>query len=397
MNGLDWMLAICLWACLGGVLYAYLLYPVVVWCLARRFGKQQRAQSRAADEWPSVSLVIAAYNEAAVIEERILNTLALDYPADKLEILIASDGSSDATPEIVRRYEDRGVRLLDFQQRRGKASVLNSALPEARGDIVLLSDANTMFDPDAVRQLVRWFCDPRVGAVCGRLVLVDPRTGGNVDGLYWKYETFLKKCEGRLGALLGTNGAIYALRKELYVPIPANTIVDDFVIPLLAKLRHGCEIVYECGAVAREETAPNVGCEFRRRTRIGAGGFQSIGLLWKLLDPRRGWVAYTFLSHKILRWVCPFFLLGALATNLLLWPQPFYRGLLAAQLAFYQLSFLITLVPSRVRLLKPLRLTTMFTSMNLALFLGFCRWLRGTQKSAWQRTPRLSEAQGVTR
>src|SRR5262249_30950742 len=147
--------------------------------------------------------------------------------------------------------------------------------------------------------------------VCGRLVLTDPATGCNVDSYYWRYETFLKRCEGRLGALLGANGAIYAIRRELYTPIPGNTIVDDFVIPLRAKLRTGCRIVYDGDAVAREETPPNVGAEFHRRSRIGAGGFQSIGLLWRLLNPRSGWVAFTFFSHKILRWVCPFFLVAA--------------------------------------------------------------------------------------
>lgn len=396
LSPLELSLAVFLWLCIAGVVYAYFLYPLVIWGLARVFGRQRQPRGGGA-ELPGVSLLIAAYNEAAVIEERIQNALALDYPPDKLEIVIASDGSSDATGDIVRRYADRGVRLLDFRQRRGKSAVLNSAVPEARGEIVVFSDANTMFDRDALRKLVPWFRDPNVGVVCGRLVLVDPHTGSNCDGLYWKYETILKKCEGRLGALLGTNGAIYALRKELFSPIPPTTIVDDFVIPLQAKLHTGCEIVYECGAVAREETAPDVGCEFRRRTRIGAGGFQAIGLLWRLLDPRRGWVAFTFLSHKVLRWVCPFLLIGALVGNLLLYDVPFYRGLLSAQLGFYLLSFVMALLPTRLGALKPLRLTTMFTSMNAALFFGFCRWLGGSQKSAWQRTPRLSEANGVSR
>ena len=229
--------------------------------------------------------------------------------------MIGLDGCSDGTAAIVRRFEDRGVRLLDFEERRGKASVLNAAMNHVEGEIVLMSDANTEIDPQAARRLVRWFQDSRVGAVVGRLILTDPRSGSNADGLYWKYETFLKRCEGRLGALLGANGAIYAIRRELYVPIPPETIIDDFVIPLLAKLRSGCAIVYDCDAVAREETPPDVASEFHRRARIGAGGFQSIGLLWPLLDPRRGWVAFTFLSHKVLRWLCPFFLIGLLASQ----------------------------------------------------------------------------------
>ena len=239
-------------------------------------------------------------------------------------------------------------------------------------------------------RLVRWFSHPQVGVVCGRLVLTDPHTGRNVDSLYWKYETLLKRCEGRLGALLGANGAIYAIRKELYQPIPSQTLIDDFVIPLLAKLRSGCSIIYESSAVAREETPADVRSEFRRRARIGAGGFQSIGMLWRLLDPRRGWVALSFLSHKVLRWICPFFMIGVLASNLLLLDIPFYRLVLMSQLGFYLVSVLAAFLPPSIKFLKPLRLATMFTSMNLALFVGFWRWLSGRQNGVWVRTSRIT-------
>src|SRR5205085_1732560 len=219
---------------------------------------------------------IAAHNEESVIGARLTNALAMDYPRQKLEIIVASDGSVDRTAEIVRRFAGQGVRLLDSSVRRGKATVLNEAICEANGQIVLLSDANTHTDPSAARLLVRWFTDPKIGAVCGRLILIDPASGKNVDGLYWKYETQLKKHESRLGALLGSNGAIYAIRREVYCPIPDGTIVDDFVIPLLAKLRRGCQIVYDWDAIAREESAAGVASEFKRRARIGAGGWQAL-------------------------------------------------------------------------------------------------------------------------
>jgi cellulose synthase/poly-beta-1,6-N-acetylglucosamine synthase-like glycosyltransferase len=385
------------WACAALVAYAYAGYPVVIWALSRAFGRRPDRPDVADDRLPTVSMVLAAYNEEAVIEERLRNALATDYPPGKLEILVGSDGSTDRTAEIVGRFADRGVRLLDFAENRGKATVLNATIAEATGAVLVLSDANTHVEPDAVRRLVGWFGDPRVGAAVGRLVLVDPRTGRNADGLYWRYETFLKRREAWLGALLGANGAIYAIRRDLYEPIPPATIVDDFVIPLLARLRSGCAIAYDPSAVAVEETPADVGAEFHRRARIGAGGFQAIGMLWRLLDPRRGWVAFAFLSHKVLRWLGPFFLIGALASNLLLAGRPFYRACLAGQVAFYGLSLLVASAPAGLRIPRTLRLTTMFTGMNAALLVGFWRWLAGRQKAAWRRTARAGAAGGVAR
>jgi cellulose synthase/poly-beta-1,6-N-acetylglucosamine synthase-like glycosyltransferase len=385
------------WTSLALVVYAYAGYPILIWAFSRAFGRRPEPPSPSVEELPTVSLVLAAYNEEAVIEARLLNALALDYPPGKLEVVVGSDGSTDRTAEIVRRFDDRGVRLLDYPWNRGKASVLNSAVAEASGEILLMSDANTEIDRSAARRLARWFQDPGVDSVVGRLVLVDPATGRNADGLYWKYETFLKKCEGRLEALLGANGAIYALRRELYTPIPAATIVDDFVIPLLVKLRTGGRIVFDDEAFAVEETPPDVGSEFRRRSRIGAGGFQSVGMLWRLLDPRRGWIAFSFLSHKVLRWLGPFFLIAALASNILLCGLPFYRAALVLQAGFYGAALLVGFVPSRSRWLRPLRLMTMFIGMNAALLVGFWRWLCGSQKATWKRTVRVGETEEATR
>jgi cellulose synthase/poly-beta-1,6-N-acetylglucosamine synthase-like glycosyltransferase len=394
MSILENACALAFWASGAFVAYAYLGYPLVIWLLSRWFGRRVDAPVASEDDLPTITLLIAAYNEEAEIDKRIQTALMMDYPAGKLEIVVASDGSTDATPALVRRYAPCGVRFLDYPRRRGKAAVLNAAFAQVKGEIVLLSDANSHIDPDAPRLIARWFRDPEVGVVCGRLVLTDPLSGANVDSLYWKYETFLKKCEGRLGALLGANGAIYAIRRDLFVPIPNETIVDDFIIPLFAKLRSGCAIVYERRAVAREETPPTIRSEFQRRSRIGAGGFQSIGLLWKFLHPRHGWVAFTFLSHKICRWLCPFFLVSLMASNLLLLcgDEPFYQRALFAQAGFYLASLVTAFVPARTRLIKPLRLATMFTGMNAALLVGFWRWLRGSQNAAWQRTMRLAKA-----
>jgi cellulose synthase/poly-beta-1,6-N-acetylglucosamine synthase-like glycosyltransferase len=379
-----------LWCSFAAIAFAYILYPASLWLLSVAFGQRASAPKEPADEaLPLVSLLISAYNEQTTIGDRLENALTIDYPAERLEIVVASDGSSDLTATVVRGYSDPRIRLIDYPVRRGKADVLNAAFRELNGDIVVLSDANTLTDASALRNLVRWFRRAEVGVVCGRLVLTDPATGMNVDSLYWRYETFLKKCESRLGALLGANGAIYAIRRELFTGIRRNTLIDDFVIPLLTRLRTGCAIVYDAEAVAYEETPAAMSAEFTRRARIGTGGFQSLSVLWKLLDPRQGWIAFTFLSHKIARWLCPFFLIGAFAANLFLLSSPLYRVLFGLQIGLYLLAVLGTQSTGPRTASRCIRLMTLFAGMNLALLVGFWRWLTTEPQGAWNRTARL--------
>ena len=396
-------LSLTILAALGVVFYTYAGYPLLIWLASRLFGRRNRRPEVSDAELPTLSLIVAAYNEAAMVKFRIENALQMDYPFAKLEIIIASDGSTDGTDEIVKSFSHRHVRLMRFEPRRGKAAMLNDAIPSARGQIVMLSDANTFTEPQAARQLAVWFSDPRIGAVCGKLVLTDPENGRNVDGLYWKYETFLKMCESRLGALLGSNGGIYAIRKSAFTRIPDDTYVDDFVIPLLAKQEHGIHIVYDHHAKAYEETPASMASEFHRRARIGAGGFQAIGILRGLLRPSHGWVAFTFFNHKVLRWISPFLLLYALVGNALIVEMltipgigqqtllPWLAGLLAVQVCFYVSSLFTAMVPNKPAFLKILRLPAMFTLMNVALGVGFYRWMLGRQKATWKRTTRASE------
>ncbi|HEY1922509.1 MAG TPA: glycosyltransferase family 2 protein [Tepidisphaeraceae bacterium] len=376
------------WVCVVAVGYAYAVYPSLIYIFSRGFGHPSAPPEMSDADLPTVTLLIAAHNEEAVIEGRIANALELDYPKDRLQIVIASDRSDDRTVEIANHYRGR-VRVLDYPIRRGKAATLNSAIEQLTSEIIMFSDANTWTDRASVRHLVRWFADESVGAVCGKLILTDPPGGRNVDGMYWRYETFLKKCEGRLGALLGSNGAISAIRRDVFVPLPADTIADDFVIPLLAKLRHGCSIIYDSSAIGREETPAQIREEFHRRVRIGAAGFQAIAMLWMLLNPSRGWIAFTFFSHKIMRWLCPFFMCGALASAVLLGrAENFYHWALIGQAFFYAISMTIGLIPVQVRALRPLRLATMFTTINAALLLGFFKWAGGFQRGVWRSTER---------
>jgi cellulose synthase/poly-beta-1,6-N-acetylglucosamine synthase-like glycosyltransferase len=380
-----------LWISLTVVVYAYCGYPVLVSGASRLFGRWPTPPSNDETDLPTVALLIAALNEEKVIGERIRNALEQTYPQDKLTILIASDGSTDRTAEIVRYYAalyPGQVELLDFPQRRGKAAVLNEVISILNCDIVVFSDANTCFDPHAITCLTRWLCRNDVAVVCGKLILIDATTGQNVDGMYWRFENFLKRCEGRLGCLLGANGGIYAMRRADYVPIPHDTMIDDFVIPMSAKLKSGREIVYDVEAIAYEDTPPHMSDEFGRRCRIGAGGFQCMVRLWPLISPRMGWTAVAFVSHKVLRWLCPAFLIMAVLCNLALVERPYYRLTLLMQSCFYLAAGVGAFTTGRDILSKLLRLATMFTSMNLALLLGSWRWLWGEQRGTWQRTAR---------
>ena len=384
MTNAQFALAVLTVVSLAVVWYAYVGYPALIWLLARWCGRAASRPEVSDADLPRLSLVIAAYNEQKHIKERVRNALDLDYPADRFEVVVASDGSTDATEDIVAAFDDPRVRLIAYPERRGKAAVLNDTIGRLTGDVVMFSDANTTTNRDAARQLAAWFADPSIGVVCGRLVLTDPRAGRNVDSLYWKYETFMKKCESKLGALLGSNGGIYAMRKSVYSPIPNDTVVDDFVIPLLARAKSGCRLVYDRDAVACEETPATITSEVHRRARIGAGGFQSIGILRGLLNPKHGWVFFSFVSHKVARWVSPFLLIAGLVGSAFLVNYPLFAALFVAQVAFYLLSLVAGWLPAKPRFLRFFRLPAMFTMMNAALFVGFLRWLFGVQKVAWR-------------
>jgi cellulose synthase/poly-beta-1,6-N-acetylglucosamine synthase-like glycosyltransferase len=377
--------------CVSGIAFSYLVYPILIFGLSRLFGRPSLTRPLAEEELPQMSLLISAFNEGRIIRQRIENALALDYPKDKLTIVICSDGSTDDTDEIVASYADEYPDLVKFYSNsvnQGKASVLNEIIPLLESEILVLSDANTAMRPDSLKSMASWFAQKDVGVVCGRLILYDCVNGNNADGVYWKYETFLKKCESRLGALLGSNGGIYALRRDLFPGVPPGTIIDDFYIPLEIKRRSGCRIVYDTQAIASEETAASIGAEFHRRSRIGAGGFQSIGLLWRLLSPAHGWVSFAFLSHKVLRWLCPFLMVFAFVSNALILDTLVGQALFALQLAGYGLAAVGPWIPNKPKVMKLLRLPAMFVSMNAALFVGFFKWAFKRQAGTWACTDR---------
>jgi cellulose synthase/poly-beta-1,6-N-acetylglucosamine synthase-like glycosyltransferase len=382
-----------LWISLGLLGWSYLAYPVVLAGLcafhdlrgALRFfaGGPDRRERGAPVEWPRVTLVLAAYDEESCIRAKIENCLALDYPADRLEIVVGCDGCKDGTPVVARDTGKGRVRVAELSPRQGKASVLARLVPNVSGDVVVLTDANVELHPGAIRALARRFRDPSVGAVVGRLRFRMRR--GESEGAYWAYESFLKYLEGKLGCVIGANGGIYAVRRILFGRLPPDTITDDFVVPARIAVR-GWRVPFEPTAVAWEDVRDDPREEFGRRARIGAGNWQALARLPDLLDPRTGFVAFAFVSHKLLRWLGPLLLGLALVSNAFVALEPGAwgtRALLVAQLGCYGLAAMGDRGGAAGRGARH------FVAMNAALAAGFWRFLRRTQAAAWRRTERV--------
>jgi cellulose synthase/poly-beta-1,6-N-acetylglucosamine synthase-like glycosyltransferase len=335
------------------------------------------------DDLPRVAMVVAAWNEASVLRQKLENTWAIDYPAHLLTLVIGSDGSDDETAAILEACGDRRLQAHCFAERRGKISVLNDLMSRVDAEIVVMSDANTMFAPDAVRLLVRRFQDPAVGCVSGELGL--ERDGGvSGEGLYWRYENWIKRQESRMGFLIGCNGGIFAIRRELYTPLPPNTLVEDFVLTMRI-LERGARVEFEPEARATEPACPSARAEMIRKARIGAGGFQAMGMTRALLNPLRGMPAFAYWGHKVLRWFVPLFLMVTLVCNLLLLDQPLYVVILGAQVVGVFIACWAYLARPGAEPPRWTRPVSYFYLMNYALFCGFIRFLLGTQRVTWKR------------
>lgn len=394
------MATVVFWSAALLLLHTYFLYPLILFVLdgvrqvarnareVRRGRERERGQGQPPEGefLPQVTLVVAAYNEERCIAQKLANSLALDYPAGRFEVLIGSDGSTDATDELVKRCGDPRVRL-SAAPRGGKVAVLNRCVPAARGEIVVFSDANTVLDPQAVRKLVRHFADPEVGAVCGKLKLYHRARRDFEESAYWAYESLIKLYEGKFGAVMGANGGLYAIRRQLFTTLPPSTIVDDLVIALRI-MENGYEVRYDAEAVAYEETAPDSDGEFGRRARIAAGNFQSLRVVSGLLAPTAGFRAFAFWSHKVLRWVAPALMALAFAANWFLVESPLYRLTLAAQLLFYGLAAVGRVEWLHGTLRRAARVAHYFVKMNAAIAVGFWRFVRSAQGPAWERTAR---------
>ncbi len=381
------------WACLALVAYTYLFYPCLLFVIyvaaqvrtdlgyltARRDRRRRGLRDR---DLPPVSLIVPAYNEEAHLKDKIANVQELDYPRDRLQVVFVSDGSTDRTDEILAAVDEPFVETVRLAERSGKARALNHAVGLARHGILVFSDASTLFMPDALKHLVRHFDDARVGVVCAALKLRGGDEFKRTEGVYWRYETALRLMEGRLNATLTASGAIYALRRECFRPLAPDDVIDDFVIPMRAR-KLGFRVVFDPEAEALEFAGQSVKDEFTRRTRIALGSFHALGELSRV--PLTPVACLSFFSHKFLRWVLPFLLIGLFASNLLLLDGWFYRATLAAQGAFYLwagIGFVFREQGTRVPLAT---LCYFLVAINVAFLVGFLRFVGGHRETAWER------------
>ena len=314
------------------------------------------------------------------------NLRTLDYPAP-VGIYIGSDGSKDRTAVILQAAAGAQVRVFLFAQNRGKASVLNDLLAAVAEPVVVFTDANTRLERKALRLLVSHFDNSRVGAVCGELLLRSAGSGDNVDGIYWRVERLLKAAESRLGVLLGANGGIYAIRRECYVPIRPDTVIDDFCIAMTIAAG-GHQLVYEPEARATEDAPPQIRDEFGRRVRIGIGNYQAFFRHPEYLFGTGVAMGFAYFSHKVLRWFTPHLILLALLANYALIAHAFYRALWFVQLAAYAICLLLYLLGPKMTMPRLLRLPVFLVAMNAAFAIGFYRYVIGQYSGTWTRTKR---------
>lgn len=371
------------WGSLFTLFYIYLGYPALLGLLC--LFKDDRPVANDAF-CPTVTLIISAYNEAETIGEKIENSLALRYPAEKLEILIVSDASTDGTDRIVSAYADRGVTLVRMEERRGKTIGLNHAVSVAKGEVVLFSDANAFYEPESLERLTGHFSDPKVGYVTGASRYIQQKRSfvGWCENLYWNYDLEIKRLESALGSMVGADGAMYAIRRELYSPLQAQDI-NDFLNPLQI-IGKGYRGIFESAAICRESTVSRFGEEYRRKVRIVSRSLRGLMKMSALLNPlRSGFYAVELISHKLLRWLTPLFLVGAALSNAVLWPEgSVYRLMGGLQIVFYALALIGFVFSSFGFILRVFYLPYYFCLMNLASLHAIYKSLLGTVQATWE-------------
>ncbi len=373
---------------IGIIFYCYVGYPAILWVMAKLFARDVYKDKC---YLPTVSLVISVYNEEDIISQKLNNLLNLAYPKDKIEILIASDGSTDRTNQIIRGFSDSRLKFKENASRSGKMAVLNDLVSQANNDIIVFADARQVFAATAIRELVANFADPDVGCVSGELVFLNEK--GNTAkgiGLYWRYEKFIRKQESALSSMLGATGAIYAIRKGLFHPIPKDIILDDVFIPLKI-IQKGYRAIFDSSARAFDRPADNPKEEFTRKVRTLAGNYQILCIERGMLNPFKSPIAIQLFSHKLLRLLIPFMMIMAFLLNLLLAVDDlFFKWTLSIQIFFYIMALIGILLKDKKRgilslIAKLCYIPYVFCLLNFAAIIGLVRFILKREDVKWEK------------
>jgi cellulose synthase/poly-beta-1,6-N-acetylglucosamine synthase-like glycosyltransferase len=383
---------IILWVSIVAIIQSYVFYPLITSLLSRLKKENDRVLT-VTDDLPFVSIIMAVHNEEIVISEKFQSLYDTGYPGDRFELLVGSDGSSDRTNDILEEFSKghESFHFIAFRKRRGKPAVINELRDRARGDILIMTDAQVLFTPDTIFELVKHYRNDQIGLV-GANILNTRIDKSGISYQEWSFmsrEIRLKYHEGKVwGTMIGAYGACYSIRNEYYTNVPEGYSVDDFYITMKV-LEKKKKCILEMKAIGYENVPNRLSEEFRRKIRIAAGNFQNLKTFYKLLWPPYTGVAFSFFSHKVLRWLGPFFLLFLFISNIILaFYYPFYRILLIIQ-GLLIISPIIDFLLRKIGLhIVILRFITHFYSMNLALLVGFLKFIKGTETNVWQPTRR---------
>lgn len=401
---MQFFVEILFWVAAFLIFYTYVGYGLIVWLWVKsrnlwyhKIPTPTTASTH--DSWPTVTVVVPAYNEQACIAQKWHNTLALNYPKQCIQLLFVTEGSTDGTTEVIAELakDHSYVRVIGGVQRKGKVEAINEAMTHITTDIVVFTDANTLLNPDAIALMIRHFADPQVGAVAGeKRIQTNPNeaAAGAGEGLYWQYESFLKRLDTQLHSVVGAAGELFAVRRACFQPVEADTLLDDFVISLRIA-EAGYRVAYEPAAYALERPSFSVQEEKKRKIRIAAGGFQALVRLSSLLRfDRTPILSFQYISHRAMRWaVAPFCLIVLLISNFLLslYPNPqWYDVILVLQMGFYVLAAIGYWLENHQIKLKPFFVPFYFTFMNVCALLGFWRYRRGIQSGIWEKSQRAA-------
>jgi poly-beta-1,6-N-acetyl-D-glucosamine synthase len=373
------------------IFYNYAGYAILVYLL-KLIRRPKKTEPRK-NFFPSVSFIVAAFNEEDCIDKKIINSLSLNYPAQQIEFIFVTDGSTDGTTGIIHKYPS--IHLLHQPERNGKTAALNRAVGHAKNEILIFSDANTILNNGAILNIAKHYSNKKTGGVAGEKKVLSSQESdevGSSEGLYWKYESLLKQLDSDFYSVVGAAGELFSLRRELYSPVPDYVILDDFIISMWVAQK-GYRIVYEPDAYALELPSFSIGDEHKRKVRIAAGGFQAITMLKSILlfwkQPR---LSFLYISHRVLRWtLSPLCLLFAFVSNfglVFISGDALYKLLLAVQLIFYIMAILAGLVTFKNKAFKIFKLAHYFVFMNVSVVQGFFRFIRGRQPAAWEKAKR---------